>query len=84
MSDKMTLEITETEADILAMGAAMFLTFTAERINHHNNHKDYSMDKLFAKMEMYAVAGDLWARLQKLQGVSQEDIAEYLEGRGNE
>lgn len=83
MSDKLTLEITEQEADILAMGTAMFLTFTQQRIERHENHKDYSMDKLFAKMDMLITTGDLWARLQKLQGVSQEDIAAYLAEQEN-
>lgn len=78
MSEKLTLEITEKEADILAMGTAMFLTFTQQRIERHENHKDYSMDKLFAKMEMLITTGDLWARLQKLQGISQEEISDYL------
>jgi hypothetical protein len=36
------------------------------------------MDKLFAFMELYVRAGDIWVRLQKLQGATQDEIAQYL------
>lgn len=73
------IELTEKEADMSAMAMAMFITFMQERINKHKNHKDYSMDKLFAMMDMYATAGDLWVRYQMATGVSREEIAQYLQ-----
>lgn len=73
-----TIELNEKESEILALSSAMFLTFMQEQIQKHKNHKDYSMSKLFALMEMYATTGDLWVRLQMLNGVSREEIAEYL------
>lgn len=73
------MEITEKEAELSAMGMAMLLTFMQEQINKHKNHKDYSMDKLFALMEMYATIGDLWVRYQMITGLTREEIAEYLQ-----
>lgn len=77
------LELDEIDAEILTMGVAMLMRYTEERIEHHRNHKDYSMDKLFAKMEMLARTGDLWVRLQKAQGATQEEIALFLREAGN-
>ena len=65
---KKNLEIGSTDTEILTMATSMFLRFMEEQIAKHKNHKDYSMDKLFAMMEMYVRTGDLWARLQKLNG----------------
>lgn len=76
---KKNLEIGSTDTEILTLATSMFLKFMEEQIAKHKNHKDYSMDKLFAMMEMYVRTGDLWARLQKLNGVTQEEIAEYLQ-----
>lgn len=78
MSEKMTLEVTKTEAELLTMASSLLLKAIEEEIAKHRNHKDYSMDKLFAKMEMYVRTGDLWVRLQKMCGATQEEIAEYL------
>ena len=76
---KKNLEIGSTDTEILTMATAMFMRFIEENLEKHKNHKDYSMDKLFAMMEMYVRTGDLWARLQKLNGATQEEIAEYLQ-----
>lgn len=76
-------EIDEIDTEILTMGVAMLMRYTEERIERHRNHKDYSMDKLFAKMEMLARTGDLWVRLQKAQGTTQEEIALFLREAGN-
>lgn len=73
------IELNEKEAELSAMGMAMLLTFMQEQINKHKNHKDYSMDKLFALMEMYATIGDLWVRYQMATGLTREEIAEYLQ-----
>lgn len=74
-----TLELNEKEAELSAMGMAMLLTFFQEKINKHKNHKDYSMDKLFAMMEMYATTGDLWVRFQEATGTTREEIALFLQ-----
>lgn len=76
---KKNLEIGSTDTEILTMATAMFMRFIEENLENHKNHKDYSMDKLFALMEMYARTGDLWVRLQKLAGATQEEIAQYLQ-----
>jgi hypothetical protein len=76
--DKVTLEVTEEEATILGMATSMFLKFMEEQVDKHKNHKDYSMDKLFAIMEMYANAGDLWRRVHLAAGTTEEEIREYL------
>lgn len=76
---KKNLEIGSTDTEILTMATAMFMRFMEENLERHKNHKDYSMDKLFALMEMYTRTGDLWVRLQKLSGATQEEIAEFLE-----
>lgn len=82
--DNIQLELDEIDTEILTMGVAMLMRYTEERIERHRNHKDYSMDKLFAKMEMLARTGDLWVRLQKAQGTTQEEIALFLREAGNE
>ena len=76
---KKNLEIGSTDTEILTLATAMFMKFMETEIQRHKNHKDYSMDKLFALMEMYVRSGDLWVRLQKLAGATQEDIAEFLQ-----
>jgi hypothetical protein len=75
---KHTLELSETEVEINTLATALFMKFMETEIERHKNHKDYSMDKLFALMEMYVRSGDIWVRLQKLQGATQEEIAQYL------
>lgn len=69
----------EADAEILTLSVSMFMRFIEENIERHRNHKDYSMDKLFALMDMYARTGDLWVRLQKHQGATQEEIAMFLQ-----
>ena len=81
--DKRSFEIDEIDAEILTMGLAMVMRYTEERIERHRNHRDYSMDKLFAKMEMLARTGDLWVRMQKHQGLTQEEISLFLREAGN-
>jgi hypothetical protein len=34
-------------------------------------------------MEMYAGAGEVWAKLQEAQGTSREEIAQYLSEQEN-
>lgn len=82
---KMTiqLELDEMEAELLTMSVALLMRYNEERIERHNNHKEYSMDKLFAKMEMLAHTGDLWVRLQKAQGTTQEEITLFLQETGS-
>ena len=75
---KQNLELSETELEVSTLATAMFMKFMESEIERHKNHKDYSMDKLFAFMELYVRAGDIWVRLQKLQGATQEEIAQYL------
>jgi hypothetical protein len=72
------IELTEKEAELSAMGMALLLTFMQEQLNKHKNHKDYSMDKLFALMEMYATTGDLWVRYQMTTGLTREEISQYI------
>jgi hypothetical protein len=72
------IELTEKEAELSAMGMALLLTFMQEQLNKHKNHKDYSMDKLFALMEMYATTGDLWVRYQMVTGLTREEISQYI------
>lgn len=76
---KKNLEIGTTDTEILTLATSMFLKMLEENIAGHKNHKDYSMDKLFALMEMYVRTGDLWKRLQMLSGATQEEIAQYLQ-----
>jgi hypothetical protein len=73
-----TLTVTEKELLILTEGISATMQTLAKALEKHRNHKDYSMDKLFVIMEMYATTGDLWLKLHKAQGISQEAIAEYL------
>lgn len=75
---KKNLELSETEIEINTLATSLFMKFMESEIERHKNHKDYSMDKLFAFMEMYVRAGDIWVRLQKLQGATQDEIASYL------
>ena len=77
------IEIDELDAEILTMSVAMLMRYTEGRIERHNNHKDYSMDKLFAKMEMLARTDDRWVRLHKAQGMSQDEISMFLREAGN-
>ena len=72
------IELTEKEAELSAMGMALLLTFMQEQLNKHKNHKDYSMDNLFALMEMYATTGDLWVRYQMTTGLTREEISQYI------
>jgi pyrroloquinoline quinone (PQQ) biosynthesis protein C len=77
--EKITLEVSERELLIITEGVNATMQLLSKTLEKHRNHKDYSMDKLFMIMEMYANTGDLWLKLHKAQGISQEEIAEYLE-----
>lgn len=76
--DKITLEVSERELLVITEGVSATMQLLSKALDKHRNHKDYSMDKLFALMEMYATTGDLWVRLHKAQGISQEEISQYL------
>lgn len=78
MDEKTVLELDKVEMHIVTSGVSAIMQMLTEHIERHRNHKDYSMDKLFAIMDMYATAGNLWANLQKAQGMTQEEIALYL------
>lgn len=76
--DKVTLEITGKELAILTEGVNATMQMLSKTLEKHRNHKDYSMEKLFVIMEMYAQTGELWLKLHKTAGITQEEIAEYL------
>ena len=78
MDEKITIEMDRVELHVATQGVSAVMQMLTEYIERHRNHKDYSMDKLFALMDMYATAGNLWANLQKAQGMTQEEIALYL------
>jgi hypothetical protein len=76
--EKITLEVSERELHIITEGVSATMQLLSKTLEKHRNHKDYSMDKLFMIMEMYANTGDLWVKLHKSAGISQEEIAQYL------
>jgi pyrroloquinoline quinone (PQQ) biosynthesis protein C len=76
--NKITLEVSEKELMIITEGVNATMQLLSKTLEKHRNHKDYSMDKLFVIMEMYANTGDLWLKLHKAQGITQEEIAQYL------
>lgn len=78
MDEKITLEFTARELAVITEGVSATMQTLSKALEKHRNHKDYSMDKLFVIMEMYATTGDLWAKLHRAVGISQEEIAEYL------
>jgi hypothetical protein len=77
--EKITLEVSERELMIITEGVSATMQLLSKTLEKHRNHKDYSMDKLFVIMEMYANTGDLWVKLHRSAGISQEEIAQYLE-----
>lgn len=79
MDNKIVIEFDEKEVELLSSAVSMFLTMTNIEVSRHKMYKDESMDRLFAKMDAYANAGILWARLMRAQGISQETISDYLE-----
>ena len=76
--EKITLEVSERELMIITEGVSATMQLLSKTLEKHRNHKDYSMDKLFVIMEMYANTGDLWVKLHRSAGISQEEIAQYL------
>jgi len=78
MDEKIVIELDRVELHLATQGVSAVMQMLTEYIEKHRNHKDYSMDKLFSLMDMYATAGNLWANLQKAQGTTQEEIAQYL------
>ena len=83
MDEKIAIEMDRVELHVATQGVSAVMQMLTEYIERHRNHKDYSMDKLFALMDMYATAGNLWANLQKAQGMTQEEIALYLSEQDN-
>lgn len=77
-NDNITLEFNKRELAVLTEGVNATMQTLTKALEKHRNHKDYSMEKLFVIMEMYATTGDLWAKLHKAQGITQEELAEYL------
>jgi hypothetical protein len=78
MAEMITVELEEQELLMLSASTSALMKMISDDIAKHRNHKDYSMDKLFALMEMFANTGTLWVKIQKAQGISQEMITEYL------
>ena len=76
--EKVILEVSGKELAILTEGVNATMQLLSKTLEKHRNHKDYSMEKLFVIMEMYANTGELWLKLHKTAGISQEEIAEYL------
>jgi hypothetical protein len=84
MNDEtVVLELNGRELAILTEGVNATMQLLSKTLEKHRNHKDYSMEKLFVIMEMYANTGDLWLKLHKTAGITQEEIAEYLEQQGD-
>jgi hypothetical protein len=81
--DKMTIEIDRREAHLLTASVSLLLQMVTDDIAEWKNKNDESMDKLFVMMEMYAGAGEVWAKLQEAQGTSREEIAQYLAEQEN-
>lgn len=79
MDEKIAVEFSEQEMEILSSSVSMYLTLANLEVARHKMYKEESMDRLFQKMDGYASAGVLWAKLMKAQGIPQETIAEYLE-----
>jgi hypothetical protein len=79
MDEKVVIEFDEQEMEILSSSVSMFLTLANLEVARHKMYKEESMDRLFQKMDGYASAGILWAKLLKAQGIPQEVISEYLE-----
>ncbi len=78
MEERITIEVSPRELMLMTEAINATMATITEALNKHRNHKDYSMDKLFAIMEMYATTGDLWSKLHKAAGMTQEEISEYL------
>lgn len=78
MSEKVTIEVTEMEAELLTNGLALLLQMMASDLERWSNKKDSSMEKLFMLMEVQIRTGDLWSRVQRAKGVDLETIAEHL------
>jgi hypothetical protein len=81
--EKMTIEIDRREAHLLTAGVSLLLQMVSDDIAEWKNKNDESMDKLFVMMEMYAGAGEVWAKLQEAQGTTREEIAQYLAEQEN-
>jgi hypothetical protein len=79
MDEKIVVEFSEQEMEILSSSVSMYLTLANLQVARHKMYKEESMDRLFEKMDSYASAGVLWAKIMKAQGIPQEAIAEYLE-----
>lgn len=77
-NENITIEVSRAELLLITEGVSETLQTLTKVLEKHRNHKDYSMDKLFAIMEIYATTGNLWAKLHRAQGLSQEEIALYL------
>ena len=81
--DKVTIELDRKEMHIATAGVSLLLQMITDDISSFKNKNDESLNKLFVMMEMYASAGEVWAKLQEAQGVSREEIAEYLAEQEN-
>lgn len=81
--EKATIELDRRELHLATAGVSLLLQMITDDISSFKNKNDESLDRLFLMMEMYAGAGELWAKLQEAQGVSREEIAEYLAEQEN-
>jgi hypothetical protein len=79
MEDKVKIEVDKAELEVLIFGVSEYLQMITKYIGKHRNHKDYSMDKLFAVMDAYAASGALWSKLHEAKGYSKEEIAQFLD-----
>lgn len=77
------LKIEREEMEMLGEAMSLYLSLKASAVSRHKMYKDESMDRMFQKMDSYAMAGALWTKLMRAQGVPQEKITEYLQQAKN-
>jgi len=73
------IQFSREEMQVMHAAMTMYLTVSNIEVARHKMYKEESMDRLFEKMESYATAGVTWVKISRALGVSQEEIAEYLE-----
>jgi hypothetical protein len=76
-------KIESEEMEMLGEAMGFYVALKASAVSRHKMYKDESMDRMFQKMDNYAMAGALWTKLMKAQGIPQEKITEYLEQAKN-
>jgi len=76
------LELDKSELIIVHEAVSLLMTVKSAQITNFENRKskdeEENLERLFRKMDSYANTADVWVKILKTVGATQEEISEFL------